>query len=647
MAAAIRGESAAEARETWQVARDPGSGPAAPVLLAEAIDEQAEIDGIAREIERGRVNGDGYDRHAVLCATNAQADRMAGGLRRRGLPVSRTVAPEDHPAVRAALSVLALAADEPDALILLASGDQPGEPVGAQPRAHAASAIGIGRADALEVVRAARSTGVGVLKLLARPPAVIAPAHRGAARDLAAFVGRLPVVHGKQSSADAGSWMSLCMYLFDSPYRAVAPALRHGDVEALSALGALLASARAYDRQPPELREPSLPAHLRLLLSAGLGLDTERVDPGDSVRVMTMHAAKGLEFPIVFLPNLARGRFPARGRHDMRVAAGILDSDQGGGRVADDQCLFFVALSRARDRLVLSYARRYGRRDAAPSPILALAEPAFTLEPPKRVTWQRESEPERTPGDIVTTAQAEPVPAPGGRPVEIDHYALETYLQCPKRYYYAHELGLLGTGGHGFAHYHTVLRLALRRISQSAAGISPAEARAMLDEEWKLPHAGHPHEGLYYDRAVEVVVAAARPRTPTRSRPARSDYSVTHAVTLPSGTVRVEIDRVDHREGSEPVAVRFRSGRPSDEHRREPRVALYLAVLDSVYGGGTVDQEYLLTGAVDEASARRSTLRARLDDCDRALAGIAAGRFPVNKGDHCPDCPFWLICPTG
>jgi superfamily I DNA/RNA helicase len=646
VAAAIRGESAADARGTWQPARDPGSGPAPPVVLADAGDEQAEIDGIAREVERGRADGRGYDQHAVLCATNAQADRLAGGLRRRGIPVSRTVAPEDHPAVRAALSVLALAAGEPEALIPLAADDRPDHAVGTQPGTAAERAIGIGRADALELVRAARSKGVGVPKLLARPPAVIAPAHRGATRALAKFLGRLPVAHGKQSSADAGSWMSICMYLFDSPYRAAASALRHGDIEAPRALNALLGSARAYDRQPPELREPSLPAHLRLLLSAGLGLDADRADTGDSVRVMTMHAAKGLEFPIVFVPNLARGRFPARGRQDIRMAEGILQSDQGDDRASDDRCLFFVALSRARDRLVLRYARRYGRRDATPSPILALAESAFALEPPERVTWQGEPEPEQTYKDIATTDQARPIPAPDSMPVEIDHYALETYLQCPKRYYYAHELGLLGTQGHGFAHYHTVLRLALRRIAQSAADLSPTQARKMLDEVWKVPHAGHPHEGLYYERAVEAVLAVVRPTAPTRSKPARSDYGVTHTVTLPSGTVRVEIDRVDHRDDSA-AAVRFRSGRPSDEHRRDTGAALYRAVLDSVYGGGSVEQEYLLTGTVDEGSARRSTFQARLDECDKALAGIAAGRFPANKGDHCPDCPFWLICPAG
>jgi hypothetical protein len=418
-------------------------------------------------------------------------------------------------------------------------------------------------------------------------------------------------------------------------------ALQRGDVEALAALNALLAGARAYDHQPPELREASLPAHIRLLLSAGLGLETERADTGDGVRVMTMHAAKGLEFPVVFLPNLARGRFPARGRGGMRMAAGILDGEGDADRDADDKCLFFVALSRARDRLVLSYAQRYGQRDATPSPILALADAAFEREPPSQMTWQRLPEFEHVRAETGGNGRARPAPAPGSTPIEIDHDALETYLQCPKRYYYAHALGLRGAPGHGFSHYHAVLRQAVSRVSQSAAVMSPAEARAALDEEWRRPHHGHPYEDLYYDRALAIVQAAAE------TKPEGSDYGVTHAVTLPSGTVRVEIDRVDRRDDGTHAAVRFRSGRPSDEHHRETRAALYQAALDAEYGGGSVEQAYLLTGTVVAGHARASTLQARLDESDAALAGIAAGRFPVNKGDHCPDCPFWLICPTG
>jgi hypothetical protein len=76
-------------------------------------------------------------------------------------------------------------------------------------------------------------------------------------------------------------------------------------------------------------------------------------------------------------------------------------------------------------------------------------------------------------------------------------------------------------------------------------------------------------------------------------------------------------------------------------------VALYQAALDQFHGGGAVEQQYLLTGTVDAQRARPSTLKSRLDACDGALVGIAAGLFPVNKGEQCLGCPFWLMCPLG
>ena len=642
VAAAIRGEDAETGPAAWHVARERDAEPADPVCLAVADDEHAELDGIAREVASAVAAGARYSDHAVLCATNAQAGQLARGLRLRGIPASRTAAPEDHPAVREVLSVLALAAGESEALIRLAAAPQPDDSESAGTPHLTASAIGLDSSDALAVVQAARSTSGSLIELLTTPRAAVAATHEVASRELAAFLKSLPV-HGPQASADADSWTSACKYLFDSPYRAAARVLEREDMDALRALSALLASARTYDHQPPELREASLPAHVRLLLSAGLGLEIDRTDAGDGVRVITMHAAKGLEFPVVFLPNLAQGRFPARGRGSMRMAAGILDGDPNAGRDADDKCLFYVALSRARDRLVLSYAQQYGRRDATPSPLLTLAEAAFAHEPPKLVRWQRQTASEPAQAEPGELSQPETASRPGSAPIEVDHTALETYLQCPKRYYYAHALGLQGAAGHSFAHYHSVLRQALRSVAQHAEGMSPTAARALLDEEWHRPHAAHPYEDLYYDRALAIVLAAAK--ASSGQSHARSDYAIPQAVTLASGIVHLEIDRLDRREDGSRVAVRFRSGRPTDVHHRETRVALYQQALDAAFGGGTVEQLYIQSGTTAVGRARPSTLQARLNECDAALSGIAEGRYPVNKGDHCPDCPFWLICP--
>ena len=74
--------------------------------------------------------------------------------------------------------------------------------------------------------------------------------------------------------------------------------------------------------------------------------DSLRVNAGDSVRLMTIHAAKGLEFPCVFIAGMEEGLFPFF--HD---EGAVYDGEE-------ERRLCYVAMTRAKDRLYCSYARR-------------------------------------------------------------------------------------------------------------------------------------------------------------------------------------------------------------------------------------------------------------------------------------------------
>jgi len=101
-------------------------------------------------------------------------------------------------------------------------------------------------------------------------------------------------------------------------------------------------------------------------------LDLAR-DAGERVRVMTIHAAKGLEFRAVFLPALEEGVLPFSGAGEVGIDA---------GRIAEERRLLYVGLTRASEAVYVSHAasrRLYGRvTTAAPSRFLADLPELFT-----------------------------------------------------------------------------------------------------------------------------------------------------------------------------------------------------------------------------------------------------------------------------
>ena len=128
--------------------------------------------------------------------------------------------------------------------------------------------------------------------------------------------------------------------------------------------------------------------HLQTLIDAGDDPATADLDPdADAVAVLTVHKAKGLEFPVVYLPGLVAGRFPGIGRGDpLALPAGLGRGEPPDAErsLAEERRLFYVAMTRARDELILSHAADYGgarARRISPFVLEALDLPPATADP--------------------------------------------------------------------------------------------------------------------------------------------------------------------------------------------------------------------------------------------------------------------------
>lgn len=131
------------------------------------------------------------------------------------------------------------------------------------------------------------------------------------------------------------------------------------DAERLENLKELVSLASRYDTLP---REESLQ---KFLEDAALASDQDSIKKErDAVRLMTVHAAKGLEFRVVFVTGLEEGLFP----HERDDAVAKEDKEE-------ERRLFYVAITRAKEKLYLTHAfarRIYGNTNfTAPSQFFA------------------------------------------------------------------------------------------------------------------------------------------------------------------------------------------------------------------------------------------------------------------------------------
>jgi DNA helicase-2/ATP-dependent DNA helicase PcrA len=205
----------------------------------------------------------------------------------------------------------------------------------------------------------------------------------------------------------------------------------------------------------------------------------------DAVDILTVHQAKGLEWPVVFIPSLVSRRFPSfrAGTAQRWFLPDEVLSDETRQRYeggdAEERRLFYVALTRARDCLYLSAFNRINKT-FKPSPYLK--EVAGGKTPPVRNSLPLPS--------AHSTGEDSEVP-----PLEISFSDYALFEDCGYRYRLGSLLGfqqeIAVELGYGKAIHH-VLRHVAELARDTGTVPDATELARLIDDEFYLPFADHP-----------------------------------------------------------------------------------------------------------------------------------------------------------
>jgi superfamily I DNA/RNA helicase/Zn-dependent peptidase ImmA (M78 family) len=617
----------AEGEVQWEAFRKGENAPA--ITLAVAEDETAQADHIATLIRRFEAEGISLREQAILCRTNRQADDIAQVLEQYAIPTRHLGGLFERSEIKDMLSLLSLAC-EPHGSGLARVATFPEYAIPVQ--------------DVRLLFQAAKAGSLAfpyALEELGDLPELSEEGRVGVQRlwsHLAPLLSR------------GGAWQFWTRYLLQESHY-LQPLLRSekfSDTQRLLAIYQLLDYARTAQAKLAQEEGQSLQyaflGYLRHLLQCGEERSIrppEEIASLNGVQLMTVHTSKGLEFPVVFVPNLAQGQFPPRRRGNM---AQLPTLEEASEEEDGDECLFFVALSRARDRLFLSYpAQRYGE-PAKPAPLLQKVTPLLGERGVRPVRWEPLSEKPASP-------PAPPLPAPPAQKPLYPLSALHQFEDCPRKFYYQRIARLPErTELSPYRHFSESLNQTEQWLKeQRLTGVQPTheEALAYWDTHWATHDFTTPNP-LYAllraeaERLLQGIVQGLESAEHLRPIPEL-------IAEMDAGRIRLHTDRVEELPNGTLRLVQHKRGRPKDEDHRAPELALLRHAARHHAPDRSIELKlfYPKEGLEREIPEKGKLEFKRLEKYETLLQQMQSETYPPRPDDRkCPACPFFFLCPA-
>jgi DNA helicase-2/ATP-dependent DNA helicase PcrA len=407
--------------------------------------------------------------------------------------------------------------------------------------------------------------------------------------------------------------------------------------------------------------------YLNYFREAGGVIPLTSKEDEDTVRLMTAHGVKGLEFAHVFILRATSGSFPASYREtlvefprELRDPDSAAASDDKTLYDQEERRLFYVAMTRAKDSLHI-YGKQGIGRDKTPAGLMRELIGNPSLQPWLRPRAALPSQPEL----LEFAAGADPaypersrlpawlaLPPIEGLDARLSATAVETYENCPLQFKFEREWKL-ARQVHAAMQFGAAMHRVLRTYYDAARlGRSKSDEELLQLFRDDLASAGiqdNYQRELYLKQGMEQLQDFL---AGTRSAPAPE---VLHTeewfdVQIAGTKVAGRIDRIDRAADDSVHIVDYKTGKARSQEDADESLQLSIyAMAASQKWGYRADALVFhnLEGNVPVFSRRTEFQLERARERVTAVArGIAAGDFEPEPGFHCNFCAFRGLCPA-
>ena len=368
-------------------------------------------------------------------------------------------------------------------------------------------------------------------------------------------------------------------------------------------------------------------------------IDQDSVRP-NAVQVMTVHQAKGMQWPAVFVPGLRKNRFPSKAQGGRQIwhvipESAVANADRYKGGIEDERRLFYVALTRAERYLACSWAPiQANQQQRKVSQFMGefTASEFVLTKPVKRVL-----------------PKATPSPRREDDPLALTFSELKYFFSCPYlfklRFLYGFDAPISRALGYGKS-----LHDALAEIhSESVKGRIPTEedVERLVDSHLHLPFANKEVKNFLEKAAKEALARYLRDHGENLNRLEHVEKTI--ELKLDGGVVvSGRVDLIRRTDTDEIVIVDFKSDeRAQAEDVTQKQLHVYAVGYQQLTGKNA---DLIEIHNLDKGGAKREVVDGELIRDTIAAVTDAGKRLKANKLPRvsravtCTDCDMVGVC---
>ncbi len=389
--------------------------------------------------------------------------------------------------------------------------------------------------------------------------------------------------------------------------------------------------------------------YLELMKEAGDNPAQAEIEDIDTINLLTVHASKGLEFPVVFMIDLVSSRFPTRNRSDkIEIPDDLIKETlpEGNAHIQEERRLFYVGMTRAKEYLYMAHAEDYGgKRKKKPSGFLQ-----ETKIEPKHVIMKAEEKKKQESLFGVNSSYRETQikKITDFTPDFLSYTQISTYENCPLQYKYKYVLNVPTLPSHTLS-FGITIHNTLKEFHEKLLfkNVPLKEFLEIYQKNWEpLGYLNSEHREERFKEGKKLLKNYYE-NVDKNKKPLGLEKSFN--IKIEGVRFYGRIDRIDKLEDNNVEIIDYKTGKVKTQKEvdKDKQITFYAMGAKEALGLNPEKLTLHFVGENEKISTTRNQkdIQKAREETKEVVQEIIEGNFEPNSGYHCKWCDYNNICP--